>query len=441
VEIGPHPVLTGMVAADGVAAGEAWVASMRRGRDEHRQVLGALAGAWVAGAPVAWEQVEAAGARRRRAPQPSTAFVREPIWLPETADRPSRAAGPAPDDINPILGHRLSSPLDTVTFESVLSPDRLPLLADHVVFGTPILPATGLLEAALGAVAEVTGATELRDVIIHEALVAADGPVTVQTIVRPEPTDTVVEVFSDRGGSWRRHLSARASDRRDPTPAVDLDAARARARREVLADDHYEVLGANDLELGPTLRGVTRILVGDDEVVGDLRAPDGVDAGAYRANPALVDAAVQVLAAATADRGAHLPFSIDRVEWHGRLADAATSHVRVRSAGVDTLAADVVVHDADGVPAVALHGLVLKRADRSALDRGEPTGGVPLHAIRWQHLDPAPGTADHDGAGDPVSPAQIASVAGDGLGSLPERFDLHHYQGLLDALEELAPAT
>ena len=435
VEIGPHPVLVGMAAADAPAPGEVWFGSLRRGRDDHRQVLGALAGVWAAGAPVAWDLVESAGAGATPATLPATVFRREPYWMaPTTLATGAPAAPVGPDELNPILGRRLPSPLAAVTFEAALTTQRLPILADHRVFGATILPATAFLEAALDALAEVTGGTELQQVLIHEPLVAGPEPVTMHTVVQPADGGVAVEVFSLHGTGWRRHLTARGPANPGAlSPATDLTAARARVTREVGADEHYATLAANDLDFGPTLRGVQRIWVGPDEVLGEL-ATTGDDHTRYRANPALVDAAVQVIAAAATDGGIHLPFSIDRVEWRRPVGDRATSHVVLGGAGQGTLTADVEVLDESGTPSVVLHGLILKHADPSVLRRAGGADASPLHRVVWEPVDVAVASGDTS----LIDPGRLASAAAEGIDSLPTRFDLVEYQGLLDALEELS---
>ncbi|MFH9426639.1 acyltransferase domain-containing protein, partial [Streptomyces sp. NPDC017529] len=84
VEIGPDGVLSGMgpqsrTDADGAA--EVWLPVLRRGRDEPRALLTALAKLFVRGLAVEWGKVFA-GTGAQRIDLPTYAFQRQRYWLP-----------------------------------------------------------------------------------------------------------------------------------------------------------------------------------------------------------------------------------------------------------------------------------------------------------------------------------------------------------------------
>jgi acyl transferase domain-containing protein/SAM-dependent methyltransferase len=89
VEVGPGVTLTALGTRGG---GEAlWVASLRAGRDERRQMLESAAALYTRGAELDWRQADG-GERRRRVTLPTYPFQRERYWWPQTvASTPSGA--------------------------------------------------------------------------------------------------------------------------------------------------------------------------------------------------------------------------------------------------------------------------------------------------------------------------------------------------------------
>ncbi|MFE5936546.1 SDR family NAD(P)-dependent oxidoreductase [Streptomyces sp. NPDC056470] len=97
LEIGPDAVLTGL-ARDTLDDPEVMsIPSLRRGRDEPRALLTALATAYVRGADVDWTTLYR-GAGGRRVDLPTYAFQRKRYWL-DSAARAPRARAVRPDEV------------------------------------------------------------------------------------------------------------------------------------------------------------------------------------------------------------------------------------------------------------------------------------------------------------------------------------------------------
>src|SRR6185503_4484376 len=107
---------------------------------------------------------------------------------------------PASRALHPLLGQRLYSPvIKEILFESRLSVDAPPFLADHRLFGDVAFPAGAYVEMVLAAAREVFGAGPqvLEDVSIHEALVLSEGAQTIQIILAPaEDGASAFQIFS-----------------------------------------------------------------------------------------------------------------------------------------------------------------------------------------------------------------------------------------------------
>lgn len=444
VEVGPHPVLTGMAQACVDAGSGTWAASLHRRHDDHQQILSALAMLNLAGVDVDWRAVEAPHGGRRIA-LPTSPFERRPFWVERRRRSPARRSAE-----HPLLGSKLRSPLSAVTFESEIAVDTLSMLDDHRVFGTAILPATAFVEIALAAGRTIMAQPEFVDVVIHEALVAAgDAVATVQTIITPDASGADVRIYSrGEGDDWTMHVSGRLAPRTESAPATvpgSIDDFCARADRVVEAAEHEALMVDRGLMFGPSLRNVGRVWIGDGEAVGAVGLDDreAAEAGRFVVHPALLDAAIQVLAdVASAGDDTYLPISIDRITVFDSSAGVVTegwSRVALHpgvdvSAGPATLAADVRLLDSTGAVIASVDGVRMKRTDPVALRRlshGDRTDAW-RYEVAWYPVD-EPTAADHFPA-----PGEIAAVAARSVERLHDQHQIGHYQGLLGELEVLS---
>ena len=78
IEVGPHPVLSG-IGAECISAGVQWLPSMRRDGSDWRELVQSLAQLYVAGAQIDWEGFDQ-GYGKRRVVAPSYPFRRQRHW-------------------------------------------------------------------------------------------------------------------------------------------------------------------------------------------------------------------------------------------------------------------------------------------------------------------------------------------------------------------------
>jgi acyl transferase domain-containing protein/NADPH:quinone reductase-like Zn-dependent oxidoreductase len=431
IEVGPHPTLLNF-AADLADELPVRVPTLRKGRADADQLAESLAALFLAGAPIDWRAVwSASGARL--ATLPPTPFRRERCWFQARPPVTARSGTPTG---HPLLGTRLRSPLrDVVQFETTLRGDDLPYLADHQVQGRVILPATGFLEMALAASRLVSGvARAVADVVISEPLVfAPDEARTLQLLLRRD-VDTF-EILSLGDGepddAWHTHVQGSYAAV-DASPSHEpADAIRARCTESIDAGGHYANLAARQLAFGPALQGVQRIARRDGEALGEIALPPSAGRADYVMHPALLDAALQVMAAAlpaqAAAGRAYLPLAIGRVAVHRAHGDRLSSHVRITPGGSgDTLKAELVLFDTHGTVAT-LNGVAL----RAATAPSTAAASEPVYRIAWE---PVPD------AGWLPTPAELAAQAGPRLDDLSREHDLADSQQAFVALEALSSA-
>ncbi len=427
VELGPSPVLCGM-GKRCVPGGEStWLASLEKGKDEWRTLLGSLGGLYLQGVPIDWSGFDRDYVRRRIS-LPTYPFERQRYWFdPDKGAR--RGINAAGQPVHPLLGWRLRSALKEIQFESELIAEAVPYLNDHRVCGQTVFPATGYLEMARAAAANAwtSGINALENLCLEEPLILAGEASLVQLILTPDGsgggTFQILSQESD-GEVWRTHVSGSINNQevttQGPRQEISLGAAQARCTDELPRDSHYERLWKLGLEYGPDFRGVEKLWRGKGEALGLVRLPNGLEVGAYAIHPALLDACLQVSAVAFAgdqENDVYLPMGVESFRVWAKPGECVWSYVVLQSgdeANRDTPKGDVHIFDQAGQLVAQLIGLSARRTSRDVLQRvGRDRISDWLYTVRWQPKTHATTTsqpieeqngrwlifADHNGVG------------------------------------------
>jgi acyl transferase domain-containing protein/NAD(P)-dependent dehydrogenase (short-subunit alcohol dehydrogenase family)/acyl carrier protein/SAM-dependent methyltransferase len=304
----------------------------------------------------------------RKVALPLTPFERKRYWRPDSQRNDQSQ--------HPLLGRRIVSPAFSQTvFESSIR--KWPrFLAEHRVRGKAVLPMAAYVEIFLAA----TGAPALEDVFVREPL-DLDGGDTVQVVVGAES----VELFQLEGDSWKLRGSARIAGAAQQPPPLDLIELRARVGRDVNRDAQYGFLHAHGIDLGPTFQLVHGLRAGFHQALGRIELPH--EWNLYRAHPALIDAWIQVLSAAlSVSPDLYLPVGIERFELFDRPSGKLWSSVSVSASDGDTLTADILVADENGLVVAKFQSLRLRRAGRQRNDNF-------LYEVTWRGKEQALETA------------------------------------------------
>jgi acyl transferase domain-containing protein/NADPH:quinone reductase-like Zn-dependent oxidoreductase len=449
VEIGPHPTLLGMGRQCLGEDGGLWAPSLHRGRDGQAQLLESLGALYVRGAAIQWTALDR-DRPRRMVSLPTYPFERSRYW-PEPA-RPRRAQRPGE---HPLLGPRIASPLRDVQFQSELAAGRPAFLGDHRVHGHVILPGAAYLEMVGAAARQALGhaGSRLEDVTLQQPLVlVGDEPVVTQVVLSPAgPDDAVFQVCSlheDAAGApgWTCHVTGRVRAGRPADEAgarVSLDELRRRCGESMTAPQFYAMLAARGFDFGPTFRGVARLWRGAGEALGEVTLVEGLAPAGYGLHPALLDACIQVLAAALpADDASYLPLGIDRFEVSGAIGRRLWSHTAVRAGGSgETLTGDVRLLDDDGRVLGELEGIRLRRVNAEAFGRRQSVQDRDravrsmMYELAWR-----PRPADAGRVAPLAEPSDIAARIAPRLGELADTYELHRYGALLHDLDALSSA-
>ncbi|MFK4106525.1 SDR family NAD(P)-dependent oxidoreductase, partial [Streptomyces sp. NPDC019531] len=427
LELGPDPVLTALAqdALDEHPTTPAFVAALRRDRDEERQALSALALAHARGAHVDWA-AHFADRTPRPVDLPTYAFQRRRFWL--TPPLPQNQAGDLGQTAadHPLLGAVV--PLagsDSLVLTGTLSLHGHPWLADHVIAGTTVLPGTAFVELAVAA-GDRTGAPRVAELTLETPLVLpAEGGVALQLAVgeadstgsrtiacysRPQdaPADT----------PWERHASgllAPGTAVPSEPGALGLTEWPPPGAEPVGTTDLYDTLARHGYGYGPAFQGVRHVWRRDGEVFAEvaLEQEAAADAQRFGLHPALLDAALHAAELASDEplpEDTRVPFSWSGMELHSAGADSL--RVRVTTTGPDELS--VAIADGTGAPVALVESLVSRPVSVGRLEaaRRASSSGAGVYALRWEPLASGAGAGAGAGAVELVAWEERASGGG-----------------------------
>ncbi|MCZ7458830.1 type I polyketide synthase [Streptomyces sp. WMMC940] len=403
LEVGPDAALTGMAQeafAEGEDGGDAVtaVALSRAGRSEVDTYTTALAHVHAAGGEV---HLTALFPGAGEIDLPTYAFRGDHFWLAPGARSDARGLGLDPAD-HPLLGAAVDmAGGEDVVLTGQLSPRTHPWLADHVVEGAVLLPATAFLEMAFAA-AERVGADVVEELTLEAPLVLpARDSVRIQvratdpdgagarsfTIhARPAAADDDTAAVQP----WTRHATGVLAPAAGPAATAGAPGAWPPAGAVPQpVDDAYAVLRDLGYDYGPVFQGVRAVWRLGDDLLAEVALTEDQHDGAARfgLHPALLDAALHPLlpTAAEAPGRIRLPFSLSGVRLHA--AGATALRVRISPLATDTFG--LTVTDGTGAPVVTVGSLALRPVDRIRLATATASRDDSLFTVEWTAL-PAP---------------------------------------------------
>jgi NADPH:quinone reductase-like Zn-dependent oxidoreductase/acyl carrier protein len=408
IEVGPSGALTGLAKQCVEAGDHRWLTSVHPKDGTGSTIRASVAQYYVAGMSLNWAEYHA-GRPRRRVPLPNYAYDRKRYWLPLKRRHAVGGGTGAAEATHPLLGTEITTPEQraggTREFKARISADNPAYLADHVAMGKVLFPGTGYVEILLALQDAVYGHTRrpLRDLRFREALILTeDQPVELRTTMTVTDQDITVSISSTVDGVRREHADARIS----VTPENTLDLTESGATLRELAadppgrperygqDDVYAAYSGAGLDYGPEFRRVRFAdRYGTDLSIGDV---DGMVAGAVEHQPpALVDAAMHVLAALADDGNSYLPVRIAAFRSYKK-PKSATLRAVLRTVSPDSpevdLSADVLLLDGEE-PVFELTGLGMKRVADSISGARRHF----FHQLRWlkRSVPPQPAANKH----------------------------------------------
>jgi acyl transferase domain-containing protein/acyl carrier protein len=423
LEVGPGGSLARLAASCIQRSPVHVMSSLAHRAEERRSMLDALARLYELGQEIDWQQVHAADQPRAVA-LPTYPFERRRFW-PAASPKPEASAplasapssseregsgGTALQGIgSPMLDGCAASMPGRALYRKTFRATTDLCVAHHVVLGQQILPATGYWEMIVRAASHAFGqkVAALSGVTLAAPLVIAEGRAVEAQVVldwpaaEQRPSRVSATVISRLAGAepshagWTSHVSC-SVQLGDPERGTALRLAELAAQLDVhfppSASYTDEYAAASGICYGPWFRTLGAMQGTRSEVLASLRVPDAyrADAHRYSNHPAVVDGALQALAAVRLI-GDHsddhfVPMFVERVRFLRDVPADATSYGRLREAPEKTsevLRADVDIATSDGELAVEVRGLLLKKI-RHVPSARDASRATQIHLWQWQ---------------------------------------------------------
>lgn len=356
LEIGPDPVLSSLaerVAADPV------VAVLRKGHDERRTFLAALARLHVTGYGVDWAS-GLEGPPAHHVGLPTYPFARDRHWLAPGASSP---AAPGPGEGHPVVVSVTELAGDQGLVLAGLIPSTLDWVRQHTVLGTTVLPGGTFLELARYAGARL-GCDVISELVCEAPLALPEGEDVELQVVVTAPGRRGTRGFgihSRRGtAEWIRHVTGTLAVSGEAAPP-DIGAARwpPSGAEPVGIESFYADPAAGGIGYGPVFRGLRALWRDGADLLAEIELP--ARAEEFGVHPALLEAAVQPVAGRGPARIAS--------HWQGvRFGASGATRLRVRLSPLGQGAFRIVAADPDGLAVFTVDRIVFTSADRDWLD-------------------------------------------------------------------------
>ncbi|KHK54535.1 beta-ketoacyl synthase [Burkholderia sp. A9] len=309
---------------------------------------------------------------------------------------------------HPLLGYRLHE--HAFAWENQLDPQRVPMLADHVVDGGVAFPGAGYVEMALAAARTFFGTPDvaIENIEIRMPVVFQPQHAKLFRFVIDVRTASFTIETRDRmtDGAWNLNVTGRLLESgntlaADSTPDASV-VARLQAGPAISGDALYAGTTAIGLSYGPAFRWVRSLCVSGDDALAELDVPpalaDARARSAYLLHPALMDSGFHPLfavlgqAGATPDdaHAAFVPVQIGRVDF---VSGASIRRVlaRIHRRSPHSIVASFEFIDADGMIVARLSACRFRRVDLAGRRHGVPARFAYVLEARPQ---PAGFTAD-----------------------------------------------
>jgi acyl transferase domain-containing protein/surfactin synthase thioesterase subunit/acyl carrier protein len=468
VEIGPgSTLLTLGQHCLGPGDERAWLGSLGKRGENWRLLLSSLGRLYQRGYEIDWDGFNRPH-KQRRVSLPTYPFERRRFWL-DNDRSPQSPMRVAPADTS-LTGVRIRSPLPEIQFESSYSLQRFSYLADHRIYGFPVLPMTAGLAAVRDAASQHFGTPNvtIANLQYHEAMVLPEiCDRIVQIVLTPVDQTTaefrLVSIATDAEAAWRSHMIGMARiDGSEPIheTSIQRDRIKLRCPVGVPIDQYYATIDAMGLEYGPAFRGIETMWRGNGEVLTRVCLPShlAIDPAlnlhpalldsCLHAYPALLDAYGEAEQVPKALRRTHLPIGIERFRSNanGRAPREVWVHATRRHGQGDqeTFTIDISIYQDDGTWVATIEGLSLKRLPPTALRpqlAAEPVDW--LYQMRWDERAAVP-VVVADEANQPAGWLILADRSGVGSALseiLSQRGDACHLIHLDDTINRAGGQT
>ncbi|WP_175856968.1 type I polyketide synthase [Burkholderia anthina] len=385
VEIAPHSILRTYVKQTLAArnAPGVVVATLKRQHDSAEMLAHSILSAVAQGARIDLDRFVPDAPH---AALPTYPWQRERYWLVPTVE----GYGLVNRRVDhPLLGYRLHE--RAFAWENQLDPQRVPMLADHVVDGGVAFPGAGYVEMALAAARVFFGTPDvaIENVEIRMPVVFQPQHAKLFRFAIDVRTASFAIETRDRmtDGPWNLNVTGRlleSGNTLDANSTPDASViAHLQSRPALSGNALYAGTAAIGLDYGPAFRWVRSLFVSSNDALAELDVPavlaDARALSDYLLHPALMDSGFHPLFAVLGQAGAasddahaaFVPVQIGRVDFlSGESIRSVLARIHRRSP--HSIVASFEFIDAHGKIVVRLSACRFRRVDLAGRRHGAP---------------------------------------------------------------------
>ncbi len=403
VEVGADVTLAGLGKQCLPGYDAIWVSSLKRKSSDWEQMLQAVAELHNQGVGMNWKGLEGHYERRKVIlplyPYQRKRYYMSPyIWPDENAGQALGTGALAASDAHPLLGSALPSPMAGRLYLQRFDLNKQGFLADHVIYGMPIVAGTCYLEVGFQAARDVFGGQDLalRDVNFKEAFVLLpDKPRDVQHVVSEQNGQWRLQIYSrpadatTDGEGWKGHVDLGLTERSAVPDQGDMGFDPAQLMESLPIQASGEEFYAMCESMGYTYTNrhhlVNHMWWNEREALSHLVVPPGDDR--FAVDPGVLDSIIQVFIATHV--GSQDPASLEKVvvpvhiDWlaiDGPLEGELWAHFHIHEYTEERRSGHMVIQDAQGRVVACILGATAQAVNAEVLKRA---AGVGLDHMLW----------------------------------------------------------
>lgn len=318
IEIGPKPVLTGLVRQN---AENVPVIAACSGDNSVQAINQVLADIVAGGLELDWQSLNGG----RLINLPTYPWQRQRCWPDWFFNQSIAVSGQYP-----LWGQWLSSPAlpdNTEVFELKLNAANRPWLNQHQVYGLSIAPLALLISLIYEAMFKRNGHMDFAivDLEIERALLIPDqGEIAVQLILNDNDSLRILSQKS-KTDAWQQHVSAYLQQTVSTDDSAQSFVSLAEDAARLSGQQYYQLFAKHGLQYGPSFQGIEQLRQQGSQAVAELKVPQ-INEQLDAPHPVLLDFAMQLMAAvfdASSD-DLRLPVRIGKIQCFRQ--DFADSH-------------------------------------------------------------------------------------------------------------------
>ncbi|UUA73395.1 SDR family NAD(P)-dependent oxidoreductase [Cellvibrio sp. QJXJ] len=370
--------------------------------EDYTRSLVELSKCYLSGHQVSWRKLFA-GETAQLVALPNYPFQRQRYWVDTSINIESKSNNKASAIINVAPrwgGERVRSPIfsDKLVFESTLSVESFPFLADHLFDETPMVAASALISLILDVIKEhLDGDYTLDQVAFSEAFYLPESENRkVQLLLTPEKEGEYgfqISYFDDLlendANGWRTPLTGKL------VPALSqLSATASSAHVEsntldeiIDVEDFYSQLADRSLHMGVSYKRLTSLQRGELVALGELGCSAEVrdsEPFAYNYHPGTLDALFQLMQLLVIkdldENQISLLIGWESLQCFQPCPTKGYYSVKLRSRGALTVA-DIYLVDEQGALALKVEAAKIQSVARDRIPTHEPA-----RFSRWKHI-------------------------------------------------------